>query len=123
VKLIDTSSWVHALRKTGDPEVRARVRALLVEAEGAWCEVVRVELWQGVTAKAEADFLRQLEATLTLLPMSPEVWNLACRLGKKTRTAGQPVPTTDLLIAACASAHGAGIEHCDRHFDTLTALA
>lgn len=123
MKLIDTSSWVHSLRRSGDPQVRERVRALLVELEGAWCDVVRVELWQGVKAKTEADFLRQLDSSLTLLPMTPEAWNLACQLGQKIRAAGKPVPTTDLLIAACALAHGAEIEHCDGHFDTILGVA
>jgi hypothetical protein len=42
VQLIDASSWIHALRKAGDPVVRARVHALLVDAQAAWCDVVRV---------------------------------------------------------------------------------
>jgi predicted nucleic acid-binding protein len=122
VKLIDTSSWVHALRKSGDAQVRERVRALLVDGQGAWCDIVRVELWQGVKAKAEANFLRDLDANLTLLTMTSEVWNLACALGQRSRAAGKPVPTTDLLIAACALTHHASIEHCDKHFEIILAL-
>jgi predicted nucleic acid-binding protein len=122
VKLIDTSSWIHALRKTGDPVVRERVRSLLMETEAAWCDVVRVELWQGVKKKVEADFLKQLEANLTLLPMDKAVWDLACQLGNRSRAAGKPVPTTDLLIAACSIAHNVELEHCDRHFDAILHL-
>ena len=42
MKLIDSSSWIHALRKDGDPVVRSRVQQLLIEDEAAWCDIVRV---------------------------------------------------------------------------------
>jgi predicted nucleic acid-binding protein len=119
VKLIDTSSWIHALRRSGDADIRERVSNLMVDGAAAWCPVVQVELWQGVKHKAEADFLRQLETNIALLPMTTAVWGNACLLGQKTRSAGRPVPTTDLLIAACAFTHKVSIEHCDRHLTIL----
>jgi len=122
VKLIDTSSWIHALRKKGDPDIRERVRNFLLEGKAAWCDLVRVELWQGVRMKSEMTFLHQLENTLTLLPAHGEVWNVACQLGTKSRTSGKPVPTTDLIIAACALHHNVELEHCDKHFDLILPL-
>jgi predicted nucleic acid-binding protein len=119
VKLIDSSSWIHALRRTGDPVIRQRVNDLLVDGSAAWCPIVQVELWQGVKHKSEADFLRQLEFNITLLKMTDAVWKKACSLGQKTRAAGKPVPTTDLLIAACALTHKIPVEHCDRHLKGL----
>lgn len=32
-------------------------------------------------------------------------------------------PATDLIIAACALAHGANVEHCDSHLTIITDLA
>jgi predicted nucleic acid-binding protein len=45
--LVDSSAWIHALRKAGDPTVRAALNKLLTDKLAAWCEIVRVELWSG----------------------------------------------------------------------------
>ena len=51
--LVDSSLWVHQLRKSGDPAQRDRVNALLASGEAAWCPAVRLELWRGVTSDVE----------------------------------------------------------------------
>lgn len=107
------------MRRSGDAVVRKRVSNLMLDGSAAWCPIVQVELWQGVKHKSEADFLQGLERNITMLPMTNAVWKNACALGQKTRTAGTPVPTTDLLIAACALTHKVPIEHCDRHLTIL----
>jgi len=53
VRLIDTSSWIDAMRRDGDPAVRARVLALMQSGEAAWCDMVRLELWNGLRGAAE----------------------------------------------------------------------
>ena len=83
MKLIDSSSWIHALRKDGDPVVRSRVQQLLIEDEAAWCDIVRVELWRGVSKRKEINFLRELEKNISLLPITTEVWDLACTLAQR----------------------------------------
>lgn len=120
--LIDTSCWVHALRKRGNTDIRKRVQRLLLDDEAAWCEVVWVELWRGVTAKAEIQFLRELDNDLPKLPMNDAVWQLACELAQLCRLTGTPVPTTDLLIHACAAVHKIKLIHEDKHFDVLASL-
>ena len=52
MKLIDTSSWIDALRRDGDPQIRARVVALMASGEAAWCDLVRLELWNGLRGAA-----------------------------------------------------------------------
>lgn len=49
--LINTSCWVHALRRAGNPVIRARVKALMEAGEAAWCPPIRLELWNGVGAR------------------------------------------------------------------------
>ena len=51
--LVDSSLWVHQLRKSGDAGKRDRVNALLESGEAAWCPAVRLELWRGVTNDTE----------------------------------------------------------------------
>src|SRR5262245_62071112 len=62
--LVDSSLWVHQLRRSGDPVKRDRVNALLQNGLAAWCPPVRLELWRGVANDVERRALRQYEATL-----------------------------------------------------------
>lgn len=122
MKLIDTSSWVEALRHNGDAEVRQRVQILLQGAEAAWCDLVRVELWNGLRGPAERRMMEQLEADVILLPTTDKVWEKSRELARRCRSKGLTVPATDLLIAACAWEHGVDIEHRDAHLAALRAL-
>jgi predicted nucleic acid-binding protein len=122
VKLIDTSSWVHALRRNGDPEIRARVKALLEAGEAAWCPMVRLELWNGVGSEGDRKSLRALEDVLPDLPVTEDVWQTAVDLADRCRRAGKTTPIQDVLITACARHHRVDIEHDDAHFSWLLTL-
>ena len=117
--LIDTSSWVEALRIGGDQTVTNRVRGLLLHAEAALCDVVLLELWNGARGEREKRSLSQLQRDVPCLPTSPEVWEQARDLARRSRRAGLTIPATDLLINACARYHNAALEHCDTHFDRI----
>ena len=122
MKLIDTSSWIHQMRATGDPAVRARVEALLRAGEAAWCGMVRLEIRSGVGNDREQRVLREYEAVVAELPIDAEVWQAACDLASRARRAGKTVPASDILICACARRHGVAIEHADAHFDMLAGV-
>ncbi|MFN2375474.1 MAG: PIN domain-containing protein, partial [Candidatus Binatia bacterium] len=66
--------------------------------------------------------LRDLERVLPELPIDTEVWQAACDLARRARAAGVTVPASDLLIAACAARHGAGLETADGDFAQLAGL-
>ena len=120
--LIDTSAWIHCLRPEGDPAVRARVQGLLDAGEAAWCDMVKLELWNGARGETEKRVLREMEEALVLLPSSDDMWQTAFRLARVTRQAGKTVPATDLLISACARTHGAELVHDDQHLTELAKL-
>ena len=120
--IVDSSLWVHQLRKSGDPAKRNRVNALLENGEAAWCPAVRLELWRGVTNDAERKTLRRYEALLPEYEISADVWARAVQLADRARTSGVTVPLADLLIFACATVHGVGVAHDDVHFETLAKL-
>ena len=120
--LVDSSLWVHQLRKGGDPAKRDRVNALLESGEAAWCPVVRLELWRGVTNDAERKTLRRYESLLPDSEISAEVWNRSIQLADRGRVFGVTVPLADLLIFACAKIHGLDVAHDDAHFDELAKL-
>ncbi len=120
--LVDSSLWVHQLRRSGDPVKRDRVNALLEGGEAAWCPAVRLELWRGVSNDAERKTLRRYEALLPDYEISAEVWHRSIQLADRARASGVTIPLADLLIFSCARIHGLEVAHDDTHFDELTKL-
>jgi len=118
--LVDTSAWIDALRKDGDPEIRTAVRSVTAEGRAVLCDTVRVELWNGASGRAEQKLLRELERNLECLPTTPEVWETALDLARSCRRQGLTLPATDLVIAACAYHHEVSLLHHDGHFDQIT---
>ena len=122
MKLIDTSSWIHALRRQGSEAVRERVKALMQAGEAAWCSMVRLELWNGVGSDKDRKILLALEAVVPELPITDDVWQAAFDLADRCRKTGRTAPVQDIVIAACARSHRVALEHADRHYDWLMTL-
>jgi len=120
--LVDTSSWIHQQCRKGDPIIQRRVEALLQSGLAAWCPVTRLELWSGVRNARERDILRHYEQVIPELPITEEVWQMACDLAAAGRSHGKTFPSNDLLISACAIYHGVVLEHADQHFDEILKL-
>jgi predicted nucleic acid-binding protein len=120
--IVDSSSWIEALRPTGDPAVRSRVESLLDSGNAAWCQMIRLELWRGVRGGPERRVLEVLDARLTRLEINESVWELAVSTMIKARASGLTVPSADALIVATARFHQARVEHCDRHLEAILNL-
>ncbi len=120
--LIDTSSWIEAMRRDGDSEIRNRVVTLVRGGAAAWCDMVRVELWNGLRGAAEKKHMEALETDVINLPVNDAVWNRARLLAQRARAKGVTAPATDLVIAACAWEHGVEMEHDDAHLTALSTL-
>ena len=121
--LVDTSAWIHMLRPNGDAEIRARVERALATGEACWCPMVRLELWNGAGGEREKKVLRDFERLLPELAITADVWDEAAELARTARAHAVTVPASDLLIAACARHHGAGLETADADFDSLATLS
>lgn len=119
IVLIDTSSWIEALRATGKREVCERVLNLMVEGRAAWCDMVAIELWNGAKGDYERQKLSELDREITCLQITRETWQKARVLAQKCRLAGRTVPSADLVIAACAISYHAELEHQDDHMDFI----
>lgn len=122
MKLVDTSSWVEYLRGR-ESEAGDRVEVLVLSGEAAWCDMTLVELWHGVRGSREKRDLAAMEEEIDRVSMNEADWRLARRLALRCREKGLTVPASDLVIAACATAHGLQLEHCDSHFDSILPLA
>lgn len=123
VVLIDTSSWIEALRYTGENDIREKVFHLMTEGRAAWCDMVAVELWNGARGDYEKQKLSELEREVICLQTTQEVWQMARVLAQKCRKEGQTVPSADLVIAACALQHKVDIEHCDSHVEVILKIS
>jgi predicted nucleic acid-binding protein len=121
--LIDSSSWIHFLRPDGDAAVRARVETALQAGTARWCSLVRLELWHRAGGDREKKVLRNFERRIPELAISADVWDAACGLARRCRTAGVTVPATDLLVEACARHYGATVEHADADFEQIAKAA
>lgn len=117
--LIDTSSWIHMLRRDGNERVRDRVVAALESADACWCPLIRLELWNGAGGPQEKKILLAFERYLPDFPIDDKAWELTNDLARSARAVGVSIPATDLLIAACARRHGLELEHSDSDFDLL----
>lgn len=121
--LVDTSSWIEALRKNGDKAVTEKVKKLILDGKAVVCPLVMLELWNGARGRAEKKNLGLLSKTLPSAEIDGKVWDGAYELARRCREKGKTVPATDILIAACAGRHGLDLEHSDGHFDTLMRIA
>ena len=121
--LVDTSSWIHMLRRDGDPATRARVEKALQSGEACWCPIVRLELWNGAGGNRAKKVIRDFERLLPELAITDPVWAEACDLARRARVAAVTIPATDLLIASCARHYSAELETVDSDFALLSKLA
>lgn len=120
--LVDASSWIEFLRQRAST-AGLRVKAMLGRGEAAWCELTLVELWNGAQEQAEKTVIKELEAEMRLYTINEHVWAKARALARRCRDRGVTAPTTDIIVAACASRSSLDLEHCDRHFDQIVPIA
>jgi predicted nucleic acid-binding protein len=120
--LVDASSWIEFLRGRQSPAGQ-RVKELLARGDAAWCEMTVVELWNGARGETEKKALKELEEEVRLFSVNEHVWAGAGILARNCRARGITVPTTDIVVAACAANYKLPLEHCDKHFDELLPLA
>ena len=122
MKLVDTSSWIEFLR--GHQTAPAlRVKELIRQDRAGWCDLIAVELWNGIRPGPEKKALQELEDAVTAFALTTDVWEKARRLAVRCREAGLTVPTNDIIIAACALNYALEIECFDNHFAAILPLA
>jgi predicted nucleic acid-binding protein len=105
--LVDKSAYVRGV--TGRPD-----------DELCLCAITRLELLYSARSKAEYGRLEDDLALFRDLRMDAETFATAASAQRDLAAIGRHrVALPDLLIAACAQQHGAGVIHMDRHYDAL----
>ena len=119
VVLVDTSVWIEAFRVKGDAEIKERLRQLILSDRAVWCDVVVLELLNGMKGEQEKKKIKQYIEDIRSLEINRKVWQKAKELVLSCRQRGFMVPVTDIIIAACGLSHGVPLMYKDRHFDIL----
>src|SRR5438309_934318 len=120
--LVDTSSWIETLRAAGNAAVRERISALVLDGEAAWCDMVRVELWNGVRGGRETRDLLQLQSVVISLAIDQATWEGAVALCRLARSQGITVSAPDIVIVATAQRHRVAMDATDAHIERLMKL-
>ncbi|MDA0170863.1 PIN domain-containing protein [Solirubrobacter taibaiensis] len=85
------------------------------------CAMTRLELLYSARGADDYVQLEQDLAEFRDLRMDAETFAIALTAQRELAARGRHrVSLPDLLIAACAQQHAAGVLHVDRHFETLT---
>ena len=118
--LIDTSAWLLALKKNYVPLVKDRIDDLLKENAIITTGIVKLEILGGTKTEEEFQRLKTRLDSLGQVETDASLWEQAYTLAFKLRRKGITVPSTDILIAACALMLEATVVHADAHFDLIS---
>jgi len=95
-------------------------RAEDYEAALCVCPIIELEVLYSARSPAEYEEVEQRLAQYRSLPMDAQTMSAARAAQRDLAAASRHrIPIPDLLIAACAQQHGAGVLHVDRHYDVL----
>ncbi len=117
--LVDTSAWIEALRKNGDPHITEQVRSAFLEGNVYCNEMILLELWNGARGEREKIYISELEDDILKCDINQETWRLAQAIATKARQNGLTLPSTGILIYASSFENNLQIIHKDKHFDQL----
>jgi predicted nucleic acid-binding protein len=117
--LVDTSTWLHALRRESVPVIKSRVDELLRDNMVVTTAMIKLEILGGTRTDKEFQRLKNYLQALDDLKIGGQQWEKAYELSFNLRRKGLTVPYTDILIAACALTEDLTLMHVDTHFDAI----
>ena len=120
--LVDTSVWIHALRRTGCPAIRDLLRPLIVEDRAAITEWILLELMTGLSRSEQKDDLLRRFAPVTNIPFEAAWWQKAWEYAASLRMKGVSPTAADCFIATVAIHHNVELIHCDADFEQMTSI-
>lgn len=114
--LVDSSVWIEATRKRGDPAIAVELGELLLSGRAAMTEPVWLEIYQGIRGKKEEERLKEVRSSCTWLAFDDACWVEAAATARACQRAGVNVPFGDMMVFACAKRYGVELREQDRHF-------
>lgn len=117
--LVDTSVWIHVLRRPGTARIQQLLRPLIVGGNAAITEWILLELMVGVRTTESAESLIRKMEPLHRLTFPSGKWNEAWRLAVSLRKEGVSASAGDCFISVVAIAYEATLVHCDGDFELI----
>ena len=118
--LVDSSVYIHLLRRGQDPVEELAGRFEATEIVG--CDLVRCEVLRGVIRPKARAYLASFFDLLIHVTMDHRAWEETEELAWRLDRAGKVLPLTDLIIATCALRSGAAVLTRDHHFSLVPQL-
>jgi len=124
VLLLDNSAWARLELPSLPEDRRADIANMIENGEIAVCVPFLLEAGWSARAAAHHDELLADLLQLPRLPINADVEDAALEAQRDLARRGhhRSASPSDLLIAACAHVHGAGVLHYDHHYDVLAEL-
>jgi len=117
--LVDTSVWVHALRRAGNAAVGDLLKPIIVAGDAAITEWIVLELMTGLRGKERKESLLELLSPLRYLSLDSGGWQTSWENAVSLRRHGITPTAADCLIATVALVHGVELIHCDSDFEAM----
>lgn len=117
--LVDTSVWIHALRPTGNAEIQARLKPLIVDGQTAVTEWILLELMTGLVKSEQPASLLQWFTPVPRLSFNSEWWDRVWDIAGRLKRHGVSPSAADCLIATIAMEHRITLIHCDTDFEAM----
>lgn len=118
--LVDTSVWVHGLRRGGSAAVQTRLRPLIIGGEAAVTHWIILELMTGLReSDSKQGLLRWFEPVQRLAGPGDSNWDQVWEHASILRRRGVSVTAADCLIASIAVQHDVALVHCDGDFEAM----
>jgi predicted nucleic acid-binding protein len=119
--VVDTSVWIRFLRQP-QAETSGDLRQLLRRNRAAITGVILAEVLQGGRGEEEFRLLRETLDGVPYLDLGKEVWIRAGAISAELRREGNPLPLTDISIAAAAIEGDHELFSLDPDFERIPGL-
>ena len=118
--LVDSSAFIHLLRRHVDPVVALQEEYGTVDL--VTCGIIKVEVLRGINTPKARAHVEALLSMFQFVQSDNSLWDEAVELAWSMDRAGQVIPATDILIAVSARRVGASILTLDPHFEMIPRL-
>jgi predicted nucleic acid-binding protein len=118
--LVDSSVWISYFRKDGSEKLKELIKTAIFHDEVVVNGIIIVEVLSGISRKRDFELVRDDFKGFHYIDLTERDFFEASAMGSKLRSKGISVPSTDLIIATSAIAHGVTLYHIDKHFDLIS---
>lgn len=115
--LIDSSAWIHFLRRTSG--WHETVAAILKEDRALTCGLIMMEIFRGARSQKEKRLLEEYFYLLEYVDLSKQDYREAADLAMQLAKKGFIIKTVDLLISHLALKNKCSLLHDDSDFEMV----